>query len=135
MSILTANDQMFICPECGSASVDFSSLVGGEASCSVCKWKGSKEQLLTVPFDNRMGSPHEVVVAMRNDLRRTFSESARGFIIFLIKWGFVPAVDRRGSIEVSDHKITVRYMNAIAAASLNAIFELRQVIEKEKSRG
>lgn len=135
MSILTANDQMYVCPECGGASVDFSSLVGGKATCTVCNWEGTKDQLLSVPFDNRMGSPNEVVVAMRNDLRRTFSESARGFLVFLIKWGFVPAVDRAGSIEVSNQKMAVRYMNTIAAASLNAIFELRQTIAKEKNDG
>jgi hypothetical protein len=135
MSILTANDTMYVCPDCGSASVEFSNLVGGKARCTVCNWEGTKEQLLSVPFDNRRGSPNEVVVAMRNDLRRTFSESARGFILFLIKWGFVPAVDRYGSIEVANHKVAVRYMNAIAAASLNAIFELRQTIEKEKANG
>lgn len=135
MSITTANDQMYVCPECGGASVDFSGLVGGAAECRVCGWVGTRDRLLSVPFDNRMGAPGEVMVAMRNDLRQTYAKAASGFLRFLIKWGFVPAVDRNGTIEVTDRKLVVRYMNAISKASLNAIFEERQKVDRERLNG
>lgn len=123
------NDALYVCPECGSASVEFSSLVGGSASCSVCGWAGEKRQLLTVPFDNAMGSPLEVMMAMRNDIRKAFASSSREFIHFLIKWGFLPSAERH-SFTV-DPKMAIRYMNAIAQACLSSIFEERQKIETE----
>lgn len=129
------NDQMYVCPECGSASVDFSGLVGGVAECRVCKWVGKREQLLSVPFDNRMGSPVETMLAMNNDLRRAFSSGAANFIRFLIKWGFVPAVQRGENIEVSNKKLAIRYMNVISRATLIAIFDERQKIDKERANG
>jgi hypothetical protein len=82
-----------------------------------------------------MGTPAEVLMAMRNDLRKTFGVSAREFIRFLVKWGFVPAVERDGKIEVANQKTAIRYMNVIAQASLNAVFDERQKIEKEKLHG
>jgi len=133
--ITTTNDQMYICPECGGASVDFSGLVGGVAECRVCEWVGTRDRLLSVPFDNSMGSPREVMLAMRNDLRITYAKAADGFLRFLIKWGFVPAVDRDGKIEVIDRKLVVRYMNAVSKASLNAVFEERQKVEREMLNG
>ena len=38
----------YFCPECGSASVEFSGIIGGEASCSVCQWAGAKDKLLVI---------------------------------------------------------------------------------------
>lgn len=135
MTILRANDEMRVCPECGSASVEFSGLAGGKAECGTCGWVGTTDRLISVPFDNTMGSSVEVARAIRIDLRRVFALTAKEFIRFLIKWGFVPAVERRGNIEVSNQKTAVRYMNAISQATLRAIFEERQKVERERCSG
>lgn len=135
MTILQSNDEMYVCPDCGSASVEFSGLAGGVAECNVCSWAGTRERLLNVPFDNRMGSPLEVAKAIRIDLRRAFAVTSKEFVRFLVKWGFVPAVERGGQIEVANQKTAVRYMNVISQATLKAVLEERQKIEAEKYDG
>ena len=132
MTVFQNSDSLRVCPECGSNSVDFSELEGGVACCRTCKWVGTKGQLMTIPFDVRMGSPTEVMLAMQTDMRKVLSVNAKEFIRFLVKWGFVPVAKDGGALLVPDKQASVRYINAIARGCLNAIFDARQKLDKEK---
>lgn len=124
---------LYVCPECGGASVVYSALAGGLARCNACEWEGSKEALLAVPAKSG-SSPDEVLLAMRNDIRNAFAKNSEAFITFLVKWGFVPAIERAGKIEI-DKKLATRFVSAIAAGALSAVFEERQKVERERASG
>lgn len=124
-----------VCPTCGSPLVKFSSLIGGSAECGACHWHGKNDELLTVPHISMGSDKASILIAMRNDIRKVFSTNAIHFVRFLVKWGFVDAVQRGESIEVTDPSQAVRYMNVIAAAAMVAVVEEREKIEKEKAGG
>lgn len=125
----------YVCPDCGSPLVEFSFLAGGNGTCKACKWMGPKDKLLSVPLTNTFGSSDEVFASMRNNLRSVVSQSSVEYVRFLVKWGFVEAVQRGGKIEVTNHKQVVRYVNAIAQAVFMAILNERQKIEVERVNG
>ncbi len=135
MSIAGTNDELYVCPDCGSSMVEFSPLAGGLAKCGVCKWEGAREALLAVPFQNNMGAPAEVIVAIRNDLRKIIGQMATPLLTFLIKWGFVEAVQQKGKVKVTNPAMVIRYMNAISAGLFSAILAERSKIEKERFDG
>jgi len=122
-----------LCPGCGSPAVEFSSLVGGEAVCRVCKWKGDREELLVMPFDHIYGTEEGVGMALHNELRRVFSNPlfATDIIRFLTRWGFVE-VDKDNRADVPT---TTRYIAAIGRAVLVAVIKEREKIEMEKGNG
>jgi ribosomal protein L37AE/L43A len=130
-----ANDELYVCPDCGSSMVEFSSLAGGMAKCGVCKWEGTREALLAVPFQNNMGAPAEVIVAIRNDLRKIIGQMATPLLTFLIKWGFVEAVQQNKKVKVTNPAMVVRYMNAISTGLFSSILAERAKIEKERFDG
>lgn len=127
-------DILYVCPMCGSASVEFSELVGGAAECKACSWKGMRDDLFGVPVALDVASA-EVFMSMRNDLRRLHAESAKQYVRFLVKWGLVDAVRDERQIRITDKTQVVRYMNAIASATFKAVLEEHQQMEKERVRG
>lgn len=124
---------LYVCPECGSPSVEYSSLAGGNAECTACKWAGSKEKLLAIPGELR--GKEEAFAAMRNDLRNTFARSATDFGRFFIKWGFLEATQTNGGIRINEPRQLARYMTIIAKESFIAVINERKKIEEERVRG
>ena len=131
------NDTVYICPDCGSASVEFSGLIGGVASCKVCPWSGIREKLLAVPFINATGDQggEQAVMAIRSDVRRIIREDAPDFVKLLIRWGFVEATQKDGKVYVKNQQQVVRYMNAIANQVFIGMIEERKKIEVERVAG
>ena len=126
---------LYTCPECGSASVEFSPLSLGMAKCLTCQWEGAKDALLVVPLQDGAGTPEEVIMAMRGDNRIAFARSAEEFGRFLVKWGFVKSKPKKGGGFELSKKELLRYLNAMAAGALKAVFQERQKIDKEKLSG
>lgn len=133
-------DAVRFCPQCGSAGVDFSVLVGSTAECRGCKWSGSNEELLVVPIqhDFAFGSA-SILTEMMNDVRRLLSnELGLPYLRFMLKWGFL-----EGNIEdlsrTLDRKKFARYLAAIGHAVLMAVIsertrqgEAKVLAEKER---
>jgi hypothetical protein len=128
-----SEDALYVCPECGSPSVEYSSLAGGDATCTACKWAGSNERLLAIPGELR--GKEETFTAMRNDLRNTFGRAATDFGRFLIKWGFLDAKRTSSGITIDDPKQLARYMTVIAKETFIAVLNERRRIEEERVRG
>ena len=128
-------DTVRFCPQCGSASVDFSALANGAARCLGCNWSGVNEDLLLVPIqhDFSFGSA-SIITEMMNDVRRLLSgELGLPYLKFLIKWGFVEA-DINNLGNTLDRKIFARYLSAIGHAVLNAVIAERMKLSSEKSQ-
>lgn len=117
---------MYVCPDCGSALVEYSTLVGGEARCGACEWQGPSSELLAVAVH---GNEDQVFQAIRTDLRSIFAKTASEWALFLGKWGFVPQTGGR-----LDTAVLTKYLTHIAGGVLEAIFRLRQELEKERVR-
>ncbi len=123
------------CPNCGSASVDFSTLVGGEASCNACSWKGISTQLVVFPFKHEMGSEEEVARAFANDVRRVVGDMATPLAQLLAKWGFIDAKPptREDKLKLYTKELTFYITEAARAVAISFI-TTRQQIEMEKGR-
>jgi hypothetical protein len=114
-----------ICPQCGKASVDFSALTGGEASCRACKWSGAREELVTVPFDHEFLSDDSIVISLMNDLKELLTgQLGLPYLRFLLKWGFLQGSSAR-AVDTVDRKQFARYLLVIARGILVAILEER----------
>lgn len=126
------NNDLRMCPQCGSCAVDFSELVGGTARCRGCRWSGSPEDLLTIPAG--VGAVGEDAVrSMINELRNHLSGSfGLLWLKFLTKWGFVSG-DMNDPVGTVDRKVFARYLSVICRSTLAAILAERNSIEAEKS--
>ena len=77
------------CPECGSASVEYSTLSGGAASCKKCEWKGVKEELLVSVLSHDFSDPNQLITLFARDLRNMMGKVlANPLVELLAKWGF-----------------------------------------------
>lgn len=129
------NNEVFVCPDCGSPLVEFSMLSSGAATCKVCPWTGTRETLAAIPFQTEFSGSEDTLNAIRNDVRVIVREMTPGILKLLIRWGFVEAVQLDGKIVVKNKQQVVRYMNAIASHFLIGIIEERKKIEVERVRG
>lgn len=129
---MSLKQRVRLCPKCGSAAVDFSTLSGGRAECRACRWQGSAEELVNLPFDHMYGGDEGVAVTLHNDLRALFSNPlmATGLVRFLAKWGFVPT-DKDGK---ADAKLATRYIAAMGRGLFRAVIEEREKIELESKK-
>jgi len=128
-----SDELMYACAECGSPSVEFSPLVGGAASCKACDWSGQREGLVAIPVQRGgLVGAEQTFLAMYNDFRSIFRANAAPLTQFLVKWGFVEAVQRGRKIQVVEPKKVVRYVNAIFQGALLAVLDTREKYEKEK---
>lgn len=121
-----SQDSVRFCPQCGSASVDFSALAAGSAHCRGCNWKGSNDDLLLVPIqhDFTFGSA-SIITEMMNDVRRLLSgELGVPYLRFLMKWGFIEGDPEHLAANL-DRKKFARYMAAIGHAVLSAVIAER----------
>lgn len=119
-------DEVRFCPDCGGARVDFSSLVGGDASCKGCGWKGSRDDLLVVPIrHDYMGKDH-LLLAMMSDVRSMMAgQLGVPYLKFLLKWGFLEA-DVNNLKGTLDNKKFSRYLATIAHSVLKALIEAKE---------
>jgi hypothetical protein len=132
---MRVNDQVFVCPDCGSTLVEFSGLVGGTADCKVCPWRGTREKLVAVPFTNELGD-EQTILAIRGDIRAIVKDAAPSILQVLVRWGFVEATQSKsGQVSVKNKQMVVRYMNAVAHHVFLGIIEERKKIEVERVTG
>lgn len=122
---------VYQCPQCGSPAVDCGELVGADAKCRVCGWKGQREELLATPFNHMMGTKEGIGFEMSNDIRRLFSLPIflGGLGGFLNRWGFI---DPAGDGDTLKRNVT-RYVATMARAVMIALLEERDKIEKERN--
>lgn len=126
-------DRAWFCPACGAADVTASSLAGGSASCNVCTWKGTVEELPTFLFSHDMGTPDEVFRAFFLDMRKLLGQHfATQLGHLLIKWGFLDQPDNKNVLQVT--KTLSRYVGSVTRAVVTAIIEERRAMEKERFR-
>ena len=126
MQAVTGQSIAYFCSRCGSASVEYSQLSGGNASCNACGWEGKTEQLMQHAFKQEQGSNEEMLRQMMNDIRKVYAGSAADLAVFLHKWGFISAMNP---------KEVTRYVAAIGSSTLQAVLRVRQEIEKERIHG
>lgn len=115
----------YFCPKCNSPSLTIPTLVGGQATCSACSWKGVKEDLLVHYFEHDLGSDTAVAEALARDFKKLMGEHvAKPLATLLYKWGFF-----RGAPTPTE---LTRYIVAMAGASMKALIEERNKMELER---
>lgn len=122
---MTETDKALFCAHCGSAMVE-ASIVSGVASCGICGWSGKVDELVAVPFNQKIGSPEEVLRQLSLEIRQLLSKStATEFVRLLIKWGFIG--------QQIDKNEVARYFGVVAKGIATGLIEARQEIERERS--
>ncbi len=125
-------DSVKFCPQCGSASVDFSALAGGGAACKGCGWNGLVEDLLTVPIQHDFVGKEDIIRSMVNDVRTFLSgELGLPWLKFLLKWGFIVA-DTKNIAGTVDRKKFARYLAVIGQTVVTALIAERARQESEQ---
>lgn len=121
-----------MCPQCGSAGVDFSQLACGEARCRGCHWEGPREELLVTPIDHDFLASEAALAEMANDMRQLLSgELGLPYLKFLLKWGFLDA-DATDLVHTLDRKQFSRYLTAIANSVLTSVLTERSLADARK---
>ena len=119
------------CAQCGSPSVEYSALEGGEASCTSCQWRGSKTDLLVSPFQHRQGSEEQLVIALERDVRNALAKGLSfATAKVLIHWGFIDA----DAPSVEQAHLLGRYMRGIGRSVVMSILETRKDLEAERAK-
>ena len=122
-------EAVYLCPECGSPSVDYPYTMGTVAECQACGWMGKQSQLLVTPLVHVEGSKENLAAKLSGDMRLIIIKHfAKPYGDFLMKWGFVTQ-------ETLNKETMGRYVAASALAVLKATIAERQKIEKEKVSG
>ena len=126
MAAVVESSIAYFCPRCGSPSVDFGKLTGSSACCKACGWTGVNSQLMQHAFKQEHGTDERIIQDMMNDFRKMYGTHGTLLAVFLQKWGFLTTLDAA---------LLTRYIAAMAGASLRAVFEVRQELEKERVNG
>ena len=127
----THRDVAYFCPECGSASIEYSELVGSLATCKVCDWTGPQEKLVAYQFHHDFADGTEALRCMMNEMRHIYAAASKMFGEFLLKWGFLDYKQTNKGLEINTKQLA-RFMAAAAQSTLKAIVAERQKIEKER---
>jgi len=115
-------DTSYFCPNCGSAAVNRSFLVGGSAKCDACSWTGVNEELLSVKFEHPFNSPEQVMDAFASEFKLMLGKHlAKPFGQMLLKWGFLD------SNNIAD--LLPKYLTNAAVAMVKSVIETRKNIE------
>jgi hypothetical protein len=115
----------YFCPQCGGASLDFSEIEGGDATCRSCTWKGAGRERVAYPFKHDFISDESMLLSMMQDMRVIFAASSKMYAEFFMKWGFL-------KVGPGTAQHLARFMAGAARAVLTAIIEERERIEKEE---
>lgn len=115
-------DTVKFCPTCASSYLQFSELVGGDAGCLGCGWRGKTEELLLVPIQHDFAFGKESIISeMMLDVRRMLSgELGLPYLKFLMKWGFLEG-DVNNLSKTLDRKKFAKYLSVIGHAVLSAM--------------
>lgn len=111
------------CPECSSPTVDVSAIIGGEAKCRACGWKGSADSLLFVPLN--MKDETMVLRLLTDDIRTLFYKHATPFAEFFIKWGFLSRTRIQEDLP--------RYMKGVAISFCSTVLRIRSELAVEQA--
>ena len=122
-------EAVYLCPECGSPSLEYPYETGLVATCLACGWSGKQDQMFVTPIVHMEGSADNIVTQLVNGLRRLLATPKFGipFGKFLVKWGFIE--------QPVNTKILGRYYAACAVGIVTAVIKERQKIEKERANG
>jgi hypothetical protein len=111
--------------------VDYSSLVGANATCRGCNWKGTSTELLVVPIKHEFLADEHIIRDMMSGMRQLLAgELGLPYLKFLLKWGFLEGDIARAAATI-DRKKFARYIAAIAQAILMAIIDTRAKLATE----
>lgn len=130
MSIIGRNTSAegYFCPSCGTP-VEMPTVLFGNSTpitCSACDWSGAHTQLAVAPFKHGFSSDAEIAETMVKELRNLLAKTAgQTYGSFLMKWGFM---DGLSALQLAS------YLEAIARATVTAIFETRKQLVEEKAR-
>lgn len=117
--------ELRLCPQCASASVDFSSLTGGTARCRGCRWSGYSTELVLMPFEHDFLADESMAIAMVSDMRLLLSgKQGVPYLKFLLKWGFLQGSEQ-DLVGTIDRKKFARYLSAMARGLLTSVLEER----------
>jgi hypothetical protein len=120
------SSEVKLCPQCGSAGVDFSTLSGGNGQCRGCKWVGPARELLVVPFTHSFMNDESAMMHFTQDLRQILARDMGVVLLrYLVKWGFIRTTEVEGQPLQIDRKQFTRYLVAIAKGIVGAILEER----------
>jgi len=122
---------VYFCPECGSASLDLSEIIGGLSRCKACAWEGHNSQLVATPIPAELEGDERTFMEMIADLRKLLGYNAKEYGSFLVKYGFAELKQSRKGV-VLNPKQMARYMSAIGRAMLLSLIEERSAMEKER---
>jgi hypothetical protein len=132
MNDLTQTSDVYLCGHCGSLSLELPSLIDGIATCNGCGWKGPTRDLVVKTFRHVGGSDEEIIRKFMREFRLTLAKDFSGPLAkLLFKWGFVGEEELNGQIIISVTQMK-RYLTAIFQASVSAIIQTREDIEKER---
>jgi hypothetical protein len=125
---VSTKDSVLFCPQCLSATIDASSLIGGSASCRTCQWQGKKEDCSHKNINHQFTSQEEIFRAFSRDVQLLIAEfGAQPIGRMLRKWGFLTD----GPDGKPDAVTLTRYVRAIARGIAYEIVKEREAIEKE----
>lgn len=119
-------DSAFFCPSCGSSSVKVSALAGGDASCDACEWKGSREEMVNLPFEHNFASKEEMISRFVNQLASSIAKSSALDVgRILLQWGFLDEKRLQEELKI--------YIRVMAVAATKAVIEARQHMERARA--
>lgn len=118
-----SQDTAFFCPACGTSSIKASNLAGGDASCTICEWKGTREELLNIPFEHSFDSQEEMLKRFVNQLASALAKTS-AFEVgkVLTQWGFLDEKNLTEELKI--------YIKVMAIAATKAAVETRQQLER-----
>ena len=120
-------DTVFFCPACGTSSVKASSLAGGDASCEVCSWTGTREELLNLLFEHAFDSQEEMLMRFVNQLASVLARSSALEVgRVLLQWGFLEEKHMQEDLKI--------YIKTMAIAATKAVVETRQQLERARAQ-
>lgn len=118
-------DSVRFCPQCCSASVEFSELVGGDGKCKGCGWSGLATDLLVVPIEHDFAGKEDVIVSMVNDVRAFLAgELGLPWLRFLLKWGFLSG-DPQNIVATLDRKKFAKYLAVLGQSAVASLIAER----------
>lgn len=123
----TTKEKVLFCPQCQCATVDSSALVGGEASCRGCRWKGQREDLLVRDVEHQFSSTEDVLRFFTKDIQFLVgAHLAEPLGRLLLKWGFI--------IQPVEAPALRRYLVAVTRGVVTGILQEREKIELEAAQ-
>ncbi len=124
-------DQVLHCPSCLSACVNFSVVVGGDASCGVCKWSGKNNELVGAPFQHDFLSSDAIVNQLISSTKVMVAKDVGHVLLdHLVKWGFIT---KTNDIKKMTRELGM-YLAAFAEVYVKTALDVRKKIALENDK-